>query len=560
MPPRPRKLNKAQSLKLQEHLRKQLPPSALVLSAGRIWQNGLIYGVYRLLAGLFLFITDFLSFVPAQDGPLIYTLYSYLSETTANLTLGIYIFLSLVLLVSLYYFKGCVYRQIIVGFAIDMVLLTLILYASTARDLQIVVLYTITTAFCFMMVRLYHAFTITFIAIISLILQQSYYAYIGITGILSLYDTLMLSGGLIAVGFLSWSVSQRLVLAEKLALENAKEIAQLNTINQEVIKSMVNGLLVFGINDRLILINEAASTLLRIPTDPTTLETEAGLFEIERLLGIQHKSFVDWYRYTKNSATFYLQLTQLNDLPPKSIRISKKYLPNGKLLILEDVSREESHAHQLKLASLGKLSASIAHEIRNPLGVISQASQLLMESENIDTENRELCDMIYQQTKRVNRIIEDVMRVSRQESPIQEPLDLKEWLPDFLAQYYAGKSVGVSYHAPCQILFDPHHLEQIFINLINNALRHTKTLPTMDDVHIKVHGEKQTVYIDILDNGDGVSQSDIPNLFQPFFTKDVGGTGLGLYLSQSFSRANQAQLIYIDGHKHPCFRLIAPSY
>lgn len=559
MPSHPHLLTKVQPAKLQEHLKKQAVPTTFLLSTNRIRQNGLIYGIYRLLAALFLLASDYATGEPIFNGSIFGAIIGYLVSDFAALMLSIYLILSIVLLGVLYHFKKYIYRQVIAGLFIDMVLLTLLLYSSTARDLQIVVLYTITTAFCFMMVRLPHAFIITFIAILSLILQQSYYAYTGLTGVFSLYDTVMLSGGLVAVGFLSWSVSQRLVIAEKLAFENAKEITQLNTINQEVIREMVNGLLIFGTNDRLLLINEAASTLLRLPTSKQ--DTDASLFEIERELGIHHKSFVDWYRYTKNSPIFYLNLPQFEDLPPKSIRISKKYLPNGKLLILEDVNREENHAHQLKLASLGQLSASIAHEIRNPLGVISQASELLIESgDTIGQDNQELCQMIYQQTKRVNRIIEDIMKLSRQESPIQEPLDLAEWLPDFLAQYYADKSVAASYHAPCRILFDPHHLEQIFINLINNALRHTKPVAGRDDVHIKIHGENETVYIDILDNGNGVSQNDIPNLFQPFFTKNVGGTGLGLYLSQSFSRANQAQLIYIDSKKQTCFRLIAPSY
>lgn len=164
--------------------------------------------------------------------------------------------------------------------------------------------------------------------------------------------------------------------------------------------------------------------------------------------------------------------------------------------------------------------------------------------------------MIFSHTKRVNRIIEDVMRLSRQEPPKQEVITIQAWLPAFLYQYYSMENIAFEDGGYHQIRFDPSQLEQIFINLINNALRHTKQIAGEPDVKIVIHTTSQEVLIDVLDNGDGVDEKGQESLFNPFFTTSKGGTGLGLYLSQAFSEANNARLIYVPNQPKTCFRLI----
>lgn len=264
---------------------------------------------------------------------------------------------------------------------------------------------------------------------------------------------------------------------------------------------------------------------------------------------------------------------------------------DSQLVILEDLRREQASAQQLKLASLGQLTASIAHEIRNPLAAISQASQLLMEDvvENVNTAdndhmsdsdsdsdsnsyaqnesnsnnvmdgNHELYKMIFDQTKRVNRIIEDVLKLSRQQAPHQQTLVLSEWIPIFLDNYFREHDVFLRMHTQPIIQFDTHQLEQILINLINNGLRHSSSAHPHAYVEIEIYCAENDVIIDVLDNGNGVSASDREHLFNPFFTTGKSGTGLGLYLSQAFCEANQARLLYIPEHEQTCFRLVAPT-
>jgi len=404
-----------------------------------------------------------------------------------------------------------------------------------------------------------------------------------------------MSASFLAVGILSWSISQRLVQLEKVAASHAKEVERLHVINQEVITQMVNGVIVID-NQRIVLANLAAHQLLSVSHNlPDSVEhtaidikdaqnenRHALLDNFEQQLSKQHgqlfkaclsvaagqsRTFTYELPAVANASVFgklRVQITPLKD--------------DSKLIILEDLRREQASAQQLKLASLGQLTASIAHEIRNPLAAISQASQLLMEDvteadvENAATSpnasstthidiagNHELYKMIFSQTKRVNRIIEDVLKLSRQQKAHQESIVLAEWMPTFLENYFQGHDVFLRVKTQLAISFDNHQLEQILINLINNGLRHSSYAHPHAYVEIEVYCVDNDVIIDTLDGGNGVSAEELEHLFNPFFTTDKAGTGLGLYLSQAFCEANQARLLYVSEHEKTCFRLIAPA-
>lgn len=327
---------------------------------------------------------------------------------------------------------------------------------------------------------------------------------------------------------------------------------------------MVNGVLVINENRDIVMVNETARRLLRLPqTDLDIYNSPRKMVDLARLIVEQHPALIRWYRtINPNLAVSWVyELPPDRNNPSDKLRLNNRPLSSyGQLIIIEYIKREQSHAQKLKLESLGQLSASIAHEIRNPLGAISQASQLLMENAK-DSDDAELYQMIFQQTRRVNDIIQDVLSLSRQEIPEQEPINLNRWVNEFVAQHYYDKNILI--YTPTNqniiIYFDPNHLEQIMINLVNNALRHT--LPTIGraDVEIHVHAQSaERALIDVIDNGDGVPEKEIPQLFHPFFTTSKKGTGLGLYLSQSFSEANNAKIRYLNDERS-CFRIIAST-
>lgn len=548
---------------------------------------GLIYSSYRFIVSLFFMLMVYIN-VRSDNSTL---LPSFLQQTV----LSFYVLLSLILLGLFYVVSKNVRRQLAFGLVLDVIILSLLLYTAGAPDLQLTMLYMVVVAASFMLLHSSQALIITLLAIIFVIYQQFFYAIANSMSLANLGDALLMSASFLAVGILSWSISQRLVQLEKVAASHAKEVERLHVINQEVITQMVNGVIVID-DQRIVLANLAAHQLLSVShnisdsvehtaidiKDAQNENRHALLDNFEQQLSKQHgqlfkaclsvaagqsRTFTYELPAVANASVFgklRVQITPLKD--------------DSKLIILEDLRREQASAQQLKLASLGQLTASIAHEIRNPLAAISQASQLLMEdvteadienaasnpnassTTHIDIAgNHELYKMIFSQTKRVNRIIEDVLKLSRQQKAHQESIVLAEWMPTFLENYFQGHDVFLRVKTQLAISFDNHQLEQILINLINNGLRHSSYAHPHAYVEIEVYCVDNDVIIDTLDGGNGVSAEELEHLFNPFFTTDKAGTGLGLYLSQAFCEANQARLLYVSEHEKTCFRLIAPA-
>lgn len=548
---------------------------------------GLIYSSYRFIVSVFFMLMVYIN-VRSDNSTL---LPSFLQQTV----LSFYVLLSLILLGLFYVVFKKMRRQLAFGLALDVIILSLLLYTAGAPDLQLTMLYMVVVAASFMLLHSSQALIITLLAIIFVIYQQFFYAIANSMSLANLGDALLMSASFLAVGGLSWSISQRLVQLEKVAASHAKEVERLNVINQEVITQMVNGVIVID-KQRIVLANLAAHQLLSVShnlpaavqdtityiNDTPSDSRNALLSNFQQQLSKQHtqlfkaclsvaagqsRTFTYDLPAVANASVFgklRVQITPLKD--------------DSKLIILEDLRREQAGAQQLKLASLGQLTASIAHEIRNPLAAISQASQLLMEdvteanAENAADDHRrnsashvdmagnhELYKMIFSQTKRVNRIIEDVLKLSRQQKANQQSIVLSEWIPTFLENYFRGHDVFLRIETQPIISFDTHQLEQILINLINNGLRHSSYAHPHAYVEIEVYCADNDVIIDTLDGGTGVRTDDLQHLFNPFFTTDQAGTGLGLYLAQAFCEANQARLLYVPEHEKTCFRLIAPA-
>lgn len=567
------------------------------LPSPQLRRLGLIYSSYRLVVSIFFVL---MGYVTAKANSSL-QLPSLLQQTA----LGFYVLLSLILFGLFYVVTKQPRRQLVFGLALDVIILSLLLYTNGAPDLQLTMLYMVVVAASFMLLHGSQALIITLLAIIFVIYQQFFYAIANSMNLTNLGDALLISASFLAVGFLSWSVSQRLVHVEKMAIQQAQEVERLNTINQEVISQMLNGVMVVD-QGQVVLANTAAYQLLGIEDKPVTSikstqmplhgkrcrsrsnhdnQAITALSEFQQQLQNQHALLLNSCLAVGagQSRAFIYELPTLASASViDKLRIQVIPLKDrSQLILLEDLRREQASAQQLKLASLGQLTASIAHEIRNPLAAISQASELLMEdiTDNINhlnsldnsdsassiapsaidiTGNHELYKMIFAQTKRVNRIIEDVLNLSRQKPPNQQPIALATWLPQFLDTYFRGHDVFLKISAQPVIQFDTQQLEQILINLINNGLRYSSRVSPHAYVEVEIYCLQNDVIIDILDSGAGVNIADLEQLFNPFFTTDKAGTGLGLYLSQAFSEANHARLLYAPDHEKTCFRLIIP--
>ncbi|MBO6704393.1 MAG: PAS domain-containing sensor histidine kinase [Pseudomonadales bacterium] len=222
------------------------------------------------------------------------------------------------------------------------------------------------------------------------------------------------------------------------------------------------------------------------------------------------------------------------------------------LVFLEDSTEVQRQAQQLKLASLGRLSASIAHEIRNPLGAISHAAQLLGESENLDKADARLCEIIQNHSVRMNDVIENVLQLSRRRAAEPRDIVLDEWLRDFLVDFetgYQGAPIQIDTQLSpngVEIKVDPLHLSQVMANLCQNGLRYSKK--KTGEAKLTIRGGRErgtnTRHLEIIDYGDGVSEELEANLFEPFYTTETKGTGLGLYISKELCASNDANLSY----------------
>jgi two-component system sensor histidine kinase PilS (NtrC family) len=221
------------------------------------------------------------------------------------------------------------------------------------------------------------------------------------------------------------------------------------------------------------------------------------------------------------------------------------------LIFLEDLTALDDRIHQTRLAALGRLSASIAHEIRNPMGAISHAAQLLAEDGQLTEPNRRMSDIIRANAERVSTIIGNVQQLARRESTRPERMPLGEWLADFVQEFVStgGHEPGqLSSEMPepdLEVRVDPSHLRQILWNLCENAFRYSVRMPE-DKVEVRIGrltGSNRP-FLEVLDRGPGIDSTISDRIFEPFFTSRASGTGLGLFIARELAQCNRALLVF----------------
>ena len=238
------------------------------------------------------------------------------------------------------------------------------------------------------------------------------------------------------------------------------------------------------------------------------------------------------------------------------------------LIVLEDTAQLTAQAQQLKLASLGRLTAGIAHEIRNPLGAISHASQLLDESAQLPATDKRMIQIIQHNSNRVNEVVESILKLSRQDNPHTKPLDLAPWLDEQIADIRKTHGLGAAQiqkqtdPEDTRVVADPGQLRQVIDVLCDNAVRHFDRAPELLNIRLVggITVESGGPFLELRDNGPGIPRKAEDNLFEPFFTTRNEGTGLGLYIARQLCEANNIRLEYL---RQPtggsCFRLSFPN-
>ena len=352
-------------------------------------------------------------------------------------------------------------------------------------------------------------------------------------------------------------LARRLRSSSQLADQQALELNELQRLNELIIQRMLTGIMVLDSNDNIRMMNRSARNLIYADgldeSSPDT-DTPKPISELSERL-------TSW----RNHPNTRPELFKVQGTGPEiqaNFATLGHHNSDETLVFLEDHSQISQRAQDLKLASLGNLTASIAHEIRNPLGAISHAAQLLYESPDLSDADRKLVNIAQTHSLRANDIIENILQLSRGKPSEPETIELTSWLVAFISRYRETQAnteiTFVSEQPECTARFDGGQLMQVLTNLFDNGLRysHQHTGLSTLKVTVGIYAELERPYLLVQDQGTGIKPEQRENLFEPFYTTERSGTGLGLYISRELAQANQAQLDLIDSDASgACFKL-----
>lgn len=339
------------------------------------------------------------------------------------------------------------------------------------------------------------------------------------------------------------------------AQAQAEHAAHLQKLAQLIVERMRTGILVLTPDQRIDLFNKSAADLLAIPGSKLNSLTLQDLPELEEQLQ-------QWRQHTSPLPIVRVGARSANEVKINFAPLAENE-PSDILVFVEDNRLITQQAQQLKLASLGRLTASIAHEVRNPLGAISHAGQLLAESDNLKADDLRLLSIIETHSKRVNQIIENVLQLSRRRTATPQQVQLDQWLPKFIPDYRneSGHDDNIELRllsSDIPAKFDPDQLHQVLSNLCDNGRRYSKQVLGKGRVLLEAGIEQNTQqpYIRVIDWGPGINQAERRDIFEPFYTTSTTGSGLGLYICKELCEANQAFIHYTRTREgHSCFHI-----
>ena len=451
--------------------------------------------------------------------------------------------------------------QAVTQIIVDIIAITVLMFASggLASGLGILLLIAVAAGSILLPGRM--AFLFAAIAAIAVMGEEVYSSLVFETSNSSGYTQAGLLGlALFVTAAVTNLMVRRIKETEALARRRGIDIDNLAKLNAHIVQRLQAGIIATDHEHRIRLINETAQKLLNLSDVDDGQSLESVSPEL-------YERLEDW-RKTPDAEQPALPAiiggTQL--LPHFTLLGTAGGI--GSLVFLEDSETLAKQAQQLKLASLGRLTASIAHEIRNPLGAISHATQLLDESEELNSSDQRLITIIGDHTRRVNAVVENVLQLSRPGTSTPQQIKIKEWLEKFADEFASSgncqrEQISLSVTpADLEVYMDPSLLHQVVWNLCQNAIRHgsLEATPLKISMVCKASTTSHKAYLDIIDNGTGIAPDNTDTIFEPFFTTKSSGTGLGLYIAREICENNQSHLDYIpDPDGGSCFRITFTS-
>ena len=511
------------------------------------WHSLKLFNAYRLLIALMFLGTQKLTSSDSIFHELINQgkfSFTFESNLFSNLLVGYFIF-SAVSAILTWLKKPDITINLPAQMLIDIVFIIAIMHAQQDQQSGVGVLLIITIASASLISQARLPLFYAAFATIGILFEQTL-SFLSLNKPIESYSSsIMLCLSCFATAWLAYSLAKRAQLSETLALERGTDVKNMAQINALIAHEMPAGILVIDQSFKIKHHNIQAKTLLELNADNLQNQSLVDVSpEINKIVQkwvseadqFDHTNLPNVIKINALSRELHLRFSPISEVRSE-----------GCVIFIEDWSQMQTQAHQIKLAALGRLTANIAHEIRNPLSAISHANQLLQEEEN-SASNQRMLQIIADNVERVDQIIKDVLELNRRDRTNQESIELGLFIREFHTQFCAVEKIPLeSFKLIVEpsitfIAFDRRHLNQILWNLCKNGWRHCNQLTSSLELSVSESKNTKEIVIGISDDGDGIAPDVRNHLFEPFFTTEKTGTGLGLYIARELADANGAKL------------------
>ena len=456
--------------------------------------------------------------------------------------------------------------QVILQISVDLaVISTLYLTAGGARS-GLVILYLFPLAGAAILAPLTLSLLSASLVALFLLAETLYQVFLG-DRTLPLTQAGLYGAVFFAIVLVVSRLAAKLIGQEELAARRGADLQIQQAINQIVIADVEDGILVVGRDGRVFTGNPAAQFMLGLSDG----QRDFRLADMPALAPVA-QAFGAWLQQSGGAGrqatrTAFVTVKPQHGVPGKGhsaawsgrrdlsahlkLRFARVDTPDEAaercVIFMQDVTAIENQAQQLKLASMGRLTASIAHEVRNPLSAIGHATSLLAEDLGEPGQVR-LLKIVGDNVARVNRMVEDILQLSRKVQPNGAPLYLKSFLSELKAEFQETQGLRddmmwLGNTEPAPVRFDPLHLREVLVNLLTNAVRYASGGAASIRMYALTDASGR-MELHVQDDGPGITPEVRSHLFEPFYTTSHKGTGLGLYLARELCLNNEATLDY----------------
>lgn len=482
--------------------------------------------------------------------------FSILSPDSGSFNLAltsVYLLATTLSFVGLYFYRQRFNVQLTAHVLADVLVLTLLIHGAGGlrSGLGAMLLVTLAGAGIVGQGRLVLLFAA--VATLAVLFEQSYRALAGDAEMADFLQAGLYSAGFFAVAISARLLARRVISNEELARKRGVDLRNQTLLSQRVIEEMQDGVLVLGRNGLVKQHNPRAEQLLGL-SDPA--ERQLANYSTELARG-----FAAWCQHASDEPV--VVRAPASGMQLRARFVSTDSSESDVLVFLEDMGRLQEQARQIKLVALGRLTANIAHEIRNPLSAINHAGELMRE-DSLGPTNDRLLRIVLDNTQRVERIVSDVLELGRRDRAHPEPIDLRQTLPIFVDEYMLKEDVAAGvvrfeFAGRGRLFFDRSHFHQVLWNLLGNALRHSRAMAGSICLRVLDGSRDGWVDLHVIDDGEGVDDRYSEQIFEPFFTTHNRGTGLGLYIARELCDANGARLDLLYSESGADFRISGRS-